>query len=251
MAQPAEDDAWYADPAHATVSPQRLVRHRVFRDGTQRCPLDGETLEPNMLDLADLRRLQDWYLRYELTAVEGVSEVAPVGGFVKQYQVVVDPVKLLAYGLAISNVKRAISRSNVDVGGRLIEVAEAEYMVRGLGYLGGLSDKEIAEARRAGQSVARLRTERVLEQLAIIALGTTDQGAPIYLRDVADVRLGPEIRRGIAEWNGEGETVGGIIVMRSGENARATIDRVRYRSILRRSRLITRKRASCLVRPLT
>ncbi|MBT8208521.1 MAG: efflux RND transporter permease subunit, partial [Acidimicrobiia bacterium] len=182
-----------------------------------------------MQDLSDLRGLQDWYLRYELTAVEGVSEVASIGGFVKQYQVVVDPVRLLAYELPLHKVKMAINRSNVDVGGRVIEMSETEYMVRGLGYLGSMTDKEIDATRRAGGSVEEERTQRVLDGLGKIALGVSPEGTPIYLRDVADVRIGPEIRRGIAEWNGEGETVGGIIVMRFGENARATIDRARTR----------------------
>ncbi|QNN25360.1 efflux RND transporter permease subunit [Planctomycetales bacterium ZRK34] len=258
-------EEWYADPTEAPDDPtvrQRLVRHRVFvdekivwydrqenrrydarnlipaetvdhvqrivlRTGYERCPLGGATLVRPDLDLSDLRGLQDWYLRYELTAVDGVSEVAPVGGFVKQYQIVVDPVKLLAYNLPLSKVKMAVQRSNIDVGGRLIEMSETEYMVRGLGYLGTMSDREIAEARAEGKRIEEVRSERALEQLGTIALGVSDQGKPIYLRDVAEVRLGPEIRRGIVEWNGEGEVVGGVIVMRFGENARDTIQNVR------------------------
>jgi Cu(I)/Ag(I) efflux system membrane protein CusA/SilA len=173
--------------------------------------------------------LQDWYLRYELTAVNGVSEVAPVGGFIKQYQVVVDPVKLLAYNIPLQHVKMAVRRSNLDVGGRLIEQSETEYMVRGLGYLGGMSDAEIAEARETGQSIEELRSDRAVEELRKISLGANDQGTPIYLADVAEVRIGPDIRRGIAEWNGEGEVVGGTIVMRFGENAEATIERVKHK----------------------
>ncbi len=168
------------------------------------------------VDLAELRSLQDWYLRYELTAVDGVSKVAPIGGFVKQYQVVVDPVKLRAYGIPLSKVRTAISRSNADVGGRLIEQSETEYMVRGLGYLG-----------ESGPDNAR--SAQVLEDLSGIALGVNDGGSPIRLADVAEVRIGPEIRRGIADWNGEGEVVGGIVIMRFGENAKATIDRVKAR----------------------
>ncbi len=183
--------------------------HVIYSDDTQVCPIDGKPLHSPDVDLAKLRSLQDWYLRYELTAVEGVSEVAPVGGFVKQYQVVVDPRKLLAYDMPLSNVKMAIQRSNLDVGGRLIEQSETEYMVRGLGYLG--------------------ENGNVLGDLQSISLGANSAGSPIYLRDVAEVREGPEIRRGIADWNGEGEVVGGIIVMRFGENARATIERVRAR----------------------
>jgi Cu(I)/Ag(I) efflux system membrane protein CusA/SilA len=231
-------DTWYDDPLQAGDDPgaqARLVRHRVFPDwppahGDVRhvtCPLDGLPLERSTTDLSDLRGLQDWYLRYELTAVDGVSEVAAVGGFVKQYQVVVDPVELLAYGIPLSKLKTAIRRSNLDVGGRLIEMGETEFMVRGMGYLGTLTDREIAEARAAGRSIEDLRSERTLEQLRKVSLGASPDGRPIYLADLAVVRLGPEFRRGIAEWNGQGEAVGGIIVMRFGGNARDTINNVR------------------------
>ncbi len=155
--------------------------------------------------LDELRSLQDWYLRYGLTAVEGVAEVASIGGFVRQYQVEVDPVKLRAFGVGLDTVRRAISRSNNDVGGRLIESGERELVVRGLGYV-----REIAD----------------LEQ---VPLGLGAGGAPILLRDVARVVLGPEIRRGIAEWNGEGETVGGIVVVRSGADTRSVIAAVKER----------------------
>jgi Cu(I)/Ag(I) efflux system membrane protein CusA/SilA len=231
-------DTWYDDPLQAGDDPRtqtRLVRHRVFPDwppahGAVRyetCPLDGTPLERSTADLSDLRGLQDWYLRYELTAVDGVSEVAAVGGFVKQYQVVVDPVKLLAYSIPLSKLKTAIRRSNLDVGGRLIEMGETEFMVRGMGYLGTLTDEEIAQGRAAGRSLEDLRSERTLEQLGKVSLGASPDGRPIYLAELADVRLGPEIRRGIAEWNGQGEAVGGIIVMRFGGNARDTINNVR------------------------
>jgi Cu(I)/Ag(I) efflux system membrane protein CusA/SilA len=155
--------------------------------------------------LDELRSLQDWYLRYGLMSVEGVSEVASLGGFVRQYQVEVDPVKLRAYDIPLSKVKRAIQRSNNDVGGRLIEAGEKEMVVRGLGYI-----KEI----------------RDLEQ---VPLGVGAGGTPILLRNVARISLGPEIRRGLAEWNGEGETVGGIIVVRSGADTLETIARVKDR----------------------
>ncbi len=155
--------------------------------------------------LDELRSLQDWYLRYGLTAVEGVAEVASIGGFVRQYQVEVDPVKLRAFGVGLDTVRRAIERSNNDVGGRLIESGERELVVRGLGYV-----REIAD----------------LEQ---VPLGLGAGGAPILLRDVARVVLGPEIRRGIAEWNGEGETVGGIVVVRSGADTRSVIAAVKER----------------------
>ncbi|MBI1337749.1 MAG: AcrB/AcrD/AcrF family protein [Phycisphaera sp.] len=223
------NDKWYASVDDAPNDPavrKRPVHTRIFTD-RDTCPLDGKTLVQPDIDLAQLRSLQDWYLRYELTAVDGVSEVAPVGGFVKQYQVVVDPRKLLAYDMPLRMVKTAIQRSNLDVGGRLIEQSETEYMVRGLGYLGNLSQQELDHARQTGMSVEMLRTQRVVDQLNKIALGANAQGAPIYLADVAEVRTGPEIRRGIAEWDGGGETVGGTVVMRFGENAQRVIRRVR------------------------
>jgi Cu(I)/Ag(I) efflux system membrane protein CusA/SilA len=153
-------------------------------------------------DLAQLRSLQDWFLRYELTAVEGVSEVASVGGLVKQYQVVVHPDKLAAYGVPIQKVRMAIQRSNNDVGGRLVEMGETEFMVRGLGYI------------------------KTLDDLRNIPL-SSDRGTPVLLRDVADVRLGPELRRGIADLNGEGDVAGGVVIMRFGENALTTIQNVK------------------------
>ncbi|MEO1075161.1 MAG: efflux RND transporter permease subunit [Bacteroidota bacterium] len=155
-------------------------------------------------DLAQLRSVQDFYLKVELQAVDGVSEVASIGGFEKQYQVVVDPQKLAAYGIPIGQVGDALQRSNRDVGGRLLELGEREYIVRGRGYLRGLDD---------------------IRQVVLRA----DGGTPVTVGDVARVQLGPEIRRGIADINGEGEVVGGIVVMRSGENAQATIDRVKAR----------------------
>ena len=154
-------------------------------------------------DLAKLRSIQDWYLRYPLQTVQGVSEVASVGGFVKQYQVEVDPNMLLAYEISLAKVKHAIQRSNQDVGGRLVEMAETEYMVRGLGYLRGVED------------------------IKLIAVGVDARGTPIRLEDVANVHLGPELRRGLVELDGEGEVAGGVVVMRYGENALATIEGVR------------------------
>jgi Cu(I)/Ag(I) efflux system membrane protein CusA/SilA len=155
--------------------------------------------------LADLRSYQDWYLRYGLTSVEGVAEVASIGGFVRQYQVEVDPVRLRAYGIPIDEVKQAIQRSNIDVGGRVVELAEKEFMVRGLGYVKGVHDLET------------------------IVLSAGPGGIPVLLRDVARVSIGPEIRRGLAEWNGEGETVGGIVVVRSGADTRTVIESVKRR----------------------
>ncbi|MGB7062787.1 MAG: efflux RND transporter permease subunit [Candidatus Zixiibacteriota bacterium] len=159
--------------------------------------------ESGELDLSDLRSIQDWYLKYELTSVPGVAEVASVGGFVKQYQVEVDPNKLLAYGIPLSRVKMAIQRSNRDVGGRLVEMAEAEFMVRGLGYI------------------------RSIQDIKDIPLGADDNGTPIFLGNVARVQIGPELRRGIAELDGKGEVVGGVIVMRWGENALEVIKNVK------------------------
>ncbi len=154
-------------------------------------------------DLAQLRSLQDWFLKYELQSVDGVAEVATVGGMVKQYQVVLDPNRLRAYNLPLSRVRMAIQNANQEVGGSVIELAEAEYMVRSRGYL-----------------------QRV-EDLRQVPLGVSDEGTPILLGDVADIRLGPELRRGAAELDGEGEVVGGIILMRAGANALTTIEAVK------------------------
>ena len=154
-------------------------------------------------DLAQLRSLQDWFLKFELQTVPGVAEVATVGGMVKQYQVVVNPDALRAYGLPLAKIRSAIQRGNREVGGSVIEMGEAEYMIRATGYL------------------------KSKEDLGAIPLGMNAQGTPIRLEDVADIRIGPQMRRGIAELNGEGEVVGGIIVMRFGENARKTIGKVK------------------------
>jgi len=156
-------------------------------------------------DLAELRSLQDWYLKYQLTSVPGVSEVASVGGFVKQYQVTVDPTKLRAYNLALKDVSTAIERSNGEVGGRSLELAEREFILRVKGYVTSLDD------------------------LKKIAVGIGDRGVPILLRDVATIQFGPDMRRGIAEANGEGETVGGIVIVRYGANAYQVIQNVKAR----------------------
>jgi Cu(I)/Ag(I) efflux system membrane protein CusA/SilA len=150
-------------------------------------------------DLAQLRSIQDWFLKYELQTVPGVAEVATVGGMVKQYQVVVNPDALRAYGLPLSKIRSAIQKGNREVGGSVIEMGEAEYMIRATGYL------------------------KSVEDLGAIPLGMNAKGTPIRLADVAEIRIGPQMRRGIAELNGEGEVVGGIVVMRFGENARKTI----------------------------
>ena len=154
-------------------------------------------------DLADLRSLQDWFLKFELQTVPGVSEVATVGGMVRQYQVVVDPEKLRGFGIPLKRISAAIKAANQEVGGSVIEMAEAEYMVRTRGYLKGLEDLES------------------------IPIDVTEQGTPILLRDIARVQIGPEMRRGISELDGEGEVTGGIVVMRYGENALAVIKRIK------------------------
>ena len=160
-------------------------------------------LESDNHDLQQLRSIQDWFLRYELTAVEGVSEVASIGGYTKQYQVEVDPDLLLAYHITIPQLKMAIQRSNNDVGGRLVEMAETEFMVRGLGYL------------------------KSKEDIEKVVVGTDMKGTPILVRDLATVTIGPELRRGMAELDGKGEAVGGVIVMRFGGNALKTIENVK------------------------
>lgn len=154
-------------------------------------------------DLQQLRSIQDWFLRYELTAVDGVSEVASLGGFVKEYQVLVDPNKLEAYQIPISDLMMAIKKNNLDVGGGAIESGETEYVIRSRGYI------------------------KSVEDIRNIVVMATPQGTPILVRDLAEVRIGPEMRRGVAELNGEGEVVGGIVVMRFGENALSTINNVK------------------------
>ena len=154
-------------------------------------------------DISQLRSLQDWFLKYELQTVPGVSEVSALGGMVKQYQVKVDPEKLRAYGIPLSHIQTAIKRGNQEVGASVIEMAEAEYMVRATGYISSKQDIET------------------------IPLGVNENGTPLLVRDIADVQLGPQMRRGVAELNGEGETVGGIVVMRFGENAQTTINGVK------------------------
>ena len=156
-------------------------------------------------DLAELRSMQDWYLRYQLASVEGVAEVASIGGFVKQYQITVDPTRLRAYNLSISEVAMAVKRSNGEVGGRSIELSEKEFILRVRGYIEKLDD------------------------LRKIAVGVGEKGVPILLGQVANVELGPDMRRGIAELNGEGETVAGVVVVRYGANARQVILDVKKR----------------------
>ena len=161
-------------------------------------------LQAKNMTLAELRTLQDWYVRFQLTKAQGVSEVASVGGFVQQYHVIVDPARLRAYGVPLMRVAEVIRASNRDVGGRTIEMAETEYMVRGRGYLRGKAD---------------------IEGLVLMAAG----GTPVLVRDVARVELGPDERRGVAELNGAGEVVSGVAVARFGENALKVIDNVKQR----------------------
>jgi len=162
-------------------------------------------LESDKHDLSQLRSIQDWFLRYELSSVPGVSEVASIGGFVKQYQVVVDPNKLRAYNMPMQKIRKAIQRSNNDVGGKLVEMGETEFMVRGLGYIKSIDD------------------------LYNIPLDVDENGTPVLLRNVANVKIGPELRRGVADLNGTGEVVGGVVIMRFGENALEVIQNVKKR----------------------
>jgi Cu(I)/Ag(I) efflux system membrane protein CusA/SilA len=164
------------------------------------------TLQSDKRDLQQLRSIQDYFLKYDLSAVPGVAEVASIGGFVKQYQVNVDPIKLAYYNIPLQKIKMAIKESNNDVGGRLLEMSEMEFMVRGLGYIKSVDDLK-----------------------NIVIAHSTATGTPVYLKDIADVEIGPDLRRGLADWNGQGETVGGIIVMRYGENALDVINRVKQR----------------------
>ena len=159
--------------------------------------------EKGNLDLAQLRSLQDWRLKLALESVPGVSQVASIGGFVKQYQITVDPNRLSAYNIPITKIMEAVRRSNLDVEGRVIEFSGVEYMVRGRGYI------------------------KTIKDIEEIAVGTNSAGTPVYLKNVANVQLGPEIRRGVAELDGKGEVAGGIVVIRFGENVLDVIERVK------------------------
>ena len=156
-------------------------------------------------DLAELRSLQDWRLRFELQRVPGVAEVASVGGFVRQYEAVVDPRRLQAYGIGFNQLIAAIRAANKETSGARLEMAESEYIVRGVGYI------------------------RSLDALGAVPTGVMKNGKAVLIRDVAELRFGPAPRNGITELNGEGEAVGGIVVMRDGENAKAVIDAVKIR----------------------
>ena len=154
-------------------------------------------------NLAELRTLQDWHVQYQLRAVPGVAEVAAVGAYVKQYQVTIDPDKLLAYDIPINRVVERIRRSNQEVGGRVIEFTGREYMVRGRGYIKGVRDIEE------------------------VSLGTQKDGTPIRVRDVGDVQIGPDIRRGVVDYNGLGDAAGGVVVVRFGESVYDVLQRVK------------------------
>ncbi|RJP70276.1 MAG: efflux RND transporter permease subunit [Ignavibacteriales bacterium] len=172
-------------------------------DGTGVGHVYWYTVEGKGIDLGTLRAVQDWYIRYKLSSVEGVAEVASIGGFVRQYQVNVSPNDLRAYNLTISDVVNAIQRSNNEVGGKLLEISDAEYFVRGQGYIQSKEDIENT----------------------VIRTGTN--GIPMFIKNIASVDLGGDIRRGALDKNGEGEVVGGIVVMRTGENAQKVIDRIK------------------------
>ena len=191
-----KQDRWYAQPQDAPADRRAsLVNVRAF-DRPGACPLTGKPLASSNQDLASLRSLQDWYLRYQLTGVPGVAEVASIGGFVKEYQVVLKPERLLAYNLPVKDIMMAVQRSNNDVGGSVVEMSENEYMVRSRGYLHGLAD------------------------LAKVPVGINkENGTPVMLSDVASLQVAGEERRGVGEWNGQGEAVSGIVIARYGANA--------------------------------
>jgi Cu(I)/Ag(I) efflux system membrane protein CusA/SilA len=174
-------------------------------DGTGVGHVYWYVLESDRHDLGTLRAIQDWYIRYQLTAVPGVSEVASIGGYVRQYQIDIDPNKLLTYNIPLRHVVMSVRKSNNDVGGRLVEMSDMEYVVRGLGYIKSVEDVEN------------------------IVVGASMDGTPVYVKNLGSVQLGGDIRRGMLDQNGEGEVVGGIVVMRYGENAKEVIDRVKLK----------------------
>ncbi|HZL38571.1 MAG TPA: efflux RND transporter permease subunit [Tepidisphaeraceae bacterium] len=201
-----QNDKWYAQPSDAPANRRAaLAKVRAF-DHAGPCPLTGKPLLSSNQDLASLRSLQDWYLRYPLKRVQGVAEVASIGGFVKEYQIVLKPQRLLAYNLPIGDIENAVRRSNNDVGGSVLEMSENEYMVRSRAYLHGLAD------------------------LAKVPVGVDKAtGTPIMLGDVASLQIAGAQRRGIGEWNGQGEAVSGIVVARYGSNAFQVIADVKAR----------------------
>jgi Cu(I)/Ag(I) efflux system membrane protein CusA/SilA len=205
----AQNDKWYAQPSDAPADRrEKLERVRGF-DKAGPSPLTGKPLLSSNQDSASLRSLQDWYLRYPLTSVQGVAEVASIGGFVKEYQVVLKPEKLLAYHLAVKDLMMAVQRSNNDVGGSVVEMSESELMVRSRGYLHGLKDLAQVPVGVTGAQGGMVQGSS----------GTANQGVPVLLKDVATLQIAGEERRGIGEWNGQGEAVSGIVISRYGANA--------------------------------
>ena len=195
------DDKWYASPADAPADRRAALEKVRGFDKPGLCPLTKKPLLSSNQDLASLRSLQDWYLRYQLTGVNGVAEVASIGGYAKEYQIVLKPEKLLGFNIAVKDIMMAVQRSNNDVGGSVVEMSENEYMVRSRGYLHGLPD------------------------LAKVPVGVNkENGTPIMLADVASLQIAGEERRGVGEWNGQGEAVSGIIVARYGANAYKVIE---------------------------
>lgn len=206
------------------------------------------TLSSNQRDLGELRSIQDWYLRYPLSSVEGVAEVASIGGYVRNYRVTVDPIKMQAYGISLQQVEQAIKRSNNDTGGETIEMGEMEFMIRGKGYL-----KTLADFKKIPVGLSRIASPQAMSKplnnspppisstsmndseeaditspmASSLAPPTSSSGIPIYLEQIATISVEPSARRGIAELDGKGETVGGIIIMRDKENATATIHAVK------------------------
>ncbi len=179
------------------------VRPTLGPDGTGVGHVYWYTLEGKGYNLEQLRTLQDWFVRYQLTTVPGVAEVASIGGFVREYQIDLDPNRLFAYGIRVTDVMDAVKRSNNDVGGRLLEQSDAEYLIRGRGYIRSPAD---------------------LEEIVV---GSDQRGTPVFVKNLGEVQLGGAIRRGLLDKNGEGEAVGGIVIMRYGENAKDVIDRVK------------------------
>jgi Cu(I)/Ag(I) efflux system membrane protein CusA/SilA len=188
----------------ASLLPQGVVP-TLGPDGTGVGHVFWYTIEGKGYDLEQLRTLQDWFVRYQLNTVPGVSEVASIGGLVREYQIDLDPNKLFAYNIKVGKVMEAVKASNRDVGGRLIEQADAEYLIRGRGYV------------------------KSREDIENIVVGADMRGTPVYLKNLGTVQIGSAIRRGLLDLNGEGETVGGIVVMRYGENAKDVIDRVKVK----------------------
>jgi copper/silver efflux system protein len=200
-----QQDKWYGEPSDAPADRRaKLLKVRGF-EKPGACPLTGKPLVSSNQNLATLRSLQDWYLRYQLTAVPNVADVGSIGGFVKEYQAVLKPQRLLAYKVSVKDIVAAIQRSNNDVGGSVVEMSENEYMVRSRGYFG------TPHGGKPGNAIA---------DLGRVAVGVDPQnGTPVLLRDVAILQIAGEERRGVGEWNGEGEAVGGVIVARYGANA--------------------------------